>query len=150
MNIFWFLSSSMTVNWISLGCGQNETFEGFEKHWSTCFTIFWHFIDKRTHGKNNQQIEQTMKIRVSCSPTFYTHKNRAATLTVLSLISEVLPSTARGISDSQVTDGAATETDDSGRWWWRWRDREEKDGCGILYHHCDGLRSKAECRRTTW
>ena len=46
VNIFSFLSSSMTVNWISFGCGQNKTFEdvvlGF-------LTIFWHFIDKTTN-----------------------------------------------------------------------------------------------------
>ena len=54
VNISWFLSSSMTLNWLSLGCGQNKTFEdvilGFWKHWSTFFTIFLlHFIDKPTN-----------------------------------------------------------------------------------------------------
>lgn len=62
-------------------------------------------------------------------------QNRAMTLTVLPLISEVSPSTARGISDSQVTDGEATETDDSGRWRWRQRDGMEKDGCLELHQH---------------
>ena len=36
VSIFWFLYSSLTVDWMSLGCGQNETFEdvilGFGKH----------------------------------------------------------------------------------------------------------------------
>ena len=44
MIIFWFLSSSLTVNWISLGCGQNETFwrrrVGFQRHCSTFSAIF--------------------------------------------------------------------------------------------------------------
>ena len=52
MDIFWFLSSSMTVNWLSLGCGQNKTFEdivlGFGKHWLIFFTIF---IDRK-HPKS--------------------------------------------------------------------------------------------------
>ena len=47
MNIFWFLYSSMTVNWISLSCGQNKTFEdvilGFGKHWSTFYSNFLTF-----------------------------------------------------------------------------------------------------------
>ena len=54
-------------------------------------------------------------------------------MTVLPLISEVSPLTAGGISDSQVTDGEATETDDSGRW--RQRDGSEKDGFLELHQH---------------
>lgn len=64
----------------------------------------------------------------------YFYTNQTETLTVLPLISEVLPLTARGISDSQVTDGAVTETDDRGRGRWRQRDGVEKDGCVMLYH----------------
>lgn len=52
------------------------------------------------------------------------------TLSVSLLINEVLPLTARGIRDSQVTDGAVTETDDSRRW----GQRMEKDGCITLRH----------------
>lgn len=47
----------------------------------------------------------------------------------------VLTATARGISDSQVTDGALTDMDE-GR---RWRDSVEKDDFVTLYqqnHRC--------------
>ena len=47
------ISSSMTVNSMSLSCGRNKTFEdvtsGFGKHWPTFFTTFWHFIDQTTN-----------------------------------------------------------------------------------------------------
>ena len=54
VNTFWFICFFMTVNWKSLSCGQNKTFEviilGFGKDWLTFFffffTIFWHFIDQ--------------------------------------------------------------------------------------------------------
>ena len=54
VNIFWFLSSSVTVNWIFLGCGQNETFEdvvlGF---WETLICLFLLY---GTHHANHYHI----------------------------------------------------------------------------------------------
>ena len=48
VNIFYFLYSTMPVNSVSLGCGQNKTFVdvmlGFWKHRSTFFTIFFVFL----------------------------------------------------------------------------------------------------------
>lgn len=78
--------------------------------------------------QTNKKIQQTLNM-----PVFLYTKNPPPEmlLTFLPLISEVLPLTARGISDSQVTDGAATETDDSGRWR---QDELEKHGCKMLYH----------------
>lgn len=47
---FLFFSSSMTVNIISLGCGQTKTFEDvildFGKHWQHFFNFFWHLRDQ--------------------------------------------------------------------------------------------------------
>ena len=46
-------SSSVTVNWISLGFGQDETFKdailGFGNHWPTFSNISWYFIDQTTN-----------------------------------------------------------------------------------------------------
>ena len=44
MNIFWFLSSSMTVNWISLGCGQIKTFEDLFWGFGKLINIFHSFL----------------------------------------------------------------------------------------------------------
>lgn len=59
--IFWFLSSYITVNWISLSCGPNKTFS--ERHlwlWETLMNISHHFLTignnihlRITHEENN-------------------------------------------------------------------------------------------------
>lgn len=44
------MSSFVSVNWMSLSCGQNKTLEDVilssGKHWVNHFTIFWLFIDQ--------------------------------------------------------------------------------------------------------
>ena len=62
-NIFWFLYSSMTVNWSSLGCGQNNTFEEV----IVTFTLFLFYtqnnwlietiIDKLIDNKNVSKVD---------------------------------------------------------------------------------------------
>ena len=59
MNILGFLYST-TVNWASLVCGQNQTFE--DGHGWTCFT----FSKQTTH--QIIKIKSAMKIIGSCSP----------------------------------------------------------------------------------
>lgn len=48
----------MTVTLISLGCGQNETFEDviLEKHWT-----FWTFYNQRINQENNPLINPLWK-----------------------------------------------------------------------------------------
>lgn len=46
MNIIWLLYFSLTVDWVSLGCGQNQTFEDFCvcNFMSIFSSILWHFL----------------------------------------------------------------------------------------------------------
>ena len=69
MNIFCFLSSSLTVNWLSLGCGQNKTFEdvvfGFGKHWSTFLLI--NQDNNRAEQTDSQPFSECIKLCASVS-----------------------------------------------------------------------------------
>ena len=75
VNIFWFLSSSMAVNWLSLGCGQNKTFEDvvlcFGKHYLTFLNIFWHSIDKTTNCLTDKIINRLISILIINSASYY-------------------------------------------------------------------------------
>ena len=82
VNVFCFLNSSLTVNRLCLGCGQNKTcenvFVGFRKHWSTFFTILWHFMDRKKqliNCENSQQTNQLSKLLLSALLHFTSNIN---------------------------------------------------------------------------
>ena len=66
----------MTLNWISLTCGLNKTFEGvifsLRKNWLIFFTIFWHFRAQTTNWLIKCVIWQLKIIWVIC---FWLPKN---------------------------------------------------------------------------